>query len=110
MDKKSSILVLGDMAELGDTAEAMHYQIGMYAKSRGVQQLFACGALSLATCNGFGEGAHYFSTQQALIEKLIQNVSSEHRLLVKGSRSSQMDEVVKNLVTTFSLKETPNAS
>lgn len=110
LDKKSSVLVLGDMAELGGAAEAMHFQIGMYAKSRGIQQLFACGALSLATCNGFGEGAQYFLTQQALIESLVQNVSSEQRLLVKGSRSSQMDKVVNKLVTTFSLKETPNAS
>jgi UDP-N-acetylmuramoyl-tripeptide--D-alanyl-D-alanine ligase len=110
IDKKSAVLVLGDMAELGETAESLHAQVGMYAKSRGIQHLFACGTLGRATCAGFGEGAHYFATRSALVDNLIQNINPQQRLLVKGSRSSQMDEVVKTLVKTFSLKETQNAS
>ena len=110
LDKKSSVLVLGDMAELGESGESLHAQVGLYAKSQGIKQIFACGVLSRATCLGFGDGAQYFSTRSDLNAALKQSISSDQRLLIKGSRSSQMDEVVKDLVATFSLKETQNAS
>jgi UDP-N-acetylmuramoyl-tripeptide--D-alanyl-D-alanine ligase len=110
LDKKISVLVLGDMAELGDAAESLHAQIGLVAKSRGIQMLYACGRLSRATCNSFGEGATHFNNQLELIETLTKQLAPQHRVLVKGSRSSQMDQVVNALVNAVGLKESTDAS
>jgi UDP-N-acetylmuramoyl-tripeptide--D-alanyl-D-alanine ligase len=110
IDKRISVLVLGDMAELGQGAENAHTQMGVYAKSRGIQLLYACGPLSHAACLGFGEGAQHFATRDALIDSVKQIIGPQHRLLVKGSRSSQMDQVVNTLVTLFPLKEIPDAT
>src|SRR5207302_1945257 len=38
-------LVLGDMAELGEFAEAAHRDVGEFARAHGVQRLYATGAL-----------------------------------------------------------------
>lgn len=110
IDKKVAILVLGDMAELGESAENLHAQVGAYAKSQGIRHLYACGSLSRSACVSFGEGAMHFATRDALIDSLRTAIGPQHRILVKGSRSSQMDQVVSALVNTFLLKEIPDAT
>jgi phytoene dehydrogenase-like protein len=47
-------LVMGDMGELGDNAEAMHETIGEFAKRAGVRALFALGDMSAAAARSFG--------------------------------------------------------
>ncbi|MBP7370718.1 MAG: UDP-N-acetylmuramoyl-tripeptide--D-alanyl-D-alanine ligase [Arenimonas sp.] len=98
LDKRISVLVLGDMAELGESAESLHAHIGALSKSRGIQQLYACGKFTQATCKAFGEGAKHFNSQSELIEALKEIVGPQHRVLVKGSRSSQMDQVVNAIL------------
>ncbi len=42
-------LVIGDMGELGDDAEALHAQAGELSKASGVERLYALGELSRAS-------------------------------------------------------------
>ena len=42
------VLVLGDMAELGADAEALHGEVGRAAREAGIHRLFATGPLSRA--------------------------------------------------------------
>jgi UDP-N-acetylmuramoyl-tripeptide--D-alanyl-D-alanine ligase len=109
-DKKHALLVLGDMAELGEAAEALHAQIGLSAKAQGIQQLFTCGRLSEAASIVFGEGGMHFASREALIDYLHSNLLMQQRVLVKGSRSGQMERVVHALVQAFGLKEKINAA
>ena len=110
MDGRSALLVLGDMAELGDEAEDLHRQIGVLAKQKGVSHLQTCGRLSKAASEAFGEGAFHHDGRDSVIADLLQRLNGSHRVLVKGSRSSQMDQVVEALIAHFGLQETSNAA
>jgi len=97
-------LVLGDMRELGDDAELLHAEAGRRAKAAGIARLYALGALSARAADGFGDGARVFGSHDALAQALMQDLHERARatpsvrVLVKGSRGSAMDRVVKALL------------
>lgn len=90
-------LALGDMAELGEAAESLHYEAGESAREAGVEKLFAVGQLSQQTVTGFGEGARHFSDIEQMISVLSTELAEGVNLLVKGSRSMAMEQVVSHL-------------
>jgi len=92
-------LVLGDMAELGKEAEALHAEIGRKAKNAGIDTLYATGKLSENAAEAFGENGFYFKNKNELIKALNKNVTAESVVLVKGSRSAAMEEVVERILT-----------
>lgn len=89
-----SILVLGDMKELGDQSPALHEEIGVFAKRAGVKHLFCYGDNTMHTARAFGENAQHFDDYQTLINVLKQSVTPDSIVLVKGSRSMEMETVV----------------
>jgi UDP-N-acetylmuramoyl-tripeptide--D-alanyl-D-alanine ligase len=91
-------LVLGDMRELGDDARALHAEAGRRAKAAGIARLFALGDLSAATVEAFGAGAEHFATHAALADAVRAQLQRDVRVLVKGSRGSAMDKVVRALL------------
>jgi UDP-N-acetylmuramoyl-tripeptide--D-alanyl-D-alanine ligase len=90
-------LALGDMAELGEEAAALHRQVGEAAREAGIDRLYACGALSRGAVEAFGAEGHFFAQQQQLIEALLPQMREGLTVLVKGSRSSHMERVVEAL-------------
>ena len=94
-------LVMGDMAELGDAAWESHADLGRLARRRRVSRLFACGELSRAAVESFGSGAGHFSSNEALSAHLKKQLSAAKGggpvILVKGSRSARMEEIVRAL-------------
>jgi UDP-N-acetylmuramoyl-tripeptide--D-alanyl-D-alanine ligase len=90
-------LALGDMAELGDQAQAYHEQAGRQARQSGVQRLYAVGEQSRHAVNAFGADAHHFTEQGLLISQLQEDLHADVTLLVKGSRSAHMERVVDAL-------------
>lgn len=95
------ILVLGDMAELGEWESDSHQEIGEHAREQGLDELYAVGHLSALAANRFGEGAQVFASKTELIEALQAQLGPDVRVLVKGSRSAGMEEVVAGLVATM---------
>lgn len=91
------VLVLGDMAELGDGASQMHFEVGAYAREKGVQKLLAVGPGGRHTVSGFGVGGTHFGDKATLIEALLAQMKSATTVLVKGSRSAAMEEVVQKI-------------
>ncbi|MFT3789818.1 MAG: UDP-N-acetylmuramoyl-tripeptide--D-alanyl-D-alanine ligase [Rudaea sp.] len=91
-------LVLGDMRELGPRARELHAQVGALAKKNGIAWLYTVGELSRAAAAAFGEGAQHFADQQALTRALAAQVRPGINVLVKGSRGSAMDRIVKALL------------
>ncbi|WP_350016708.1 UDP-N-acetylmuramoyl-tripeptide--D-alanyl-D-alanine ligase [Rhodanobacter sp. IGA1.0] len=87
-------LVLGDMAELGADARALHAGIGAMARQRGIERLFAVGPFGAATVEAFGAGATHFDDKPALIATLQAQLHPGVTCLVKGSRSAGMEQVV----------------
>lgn len=94
---EGQILVLGDMGELGDEAEALHREMGRYAAESGIKSLFTLGPFSAWTAQEFGAGAHHYETHDALISALKEAVGKTSKVLIKGSRSARMDLVVRGL-------------
>jgi UDP-N-acetylmuramoyl-tripeptide--D-alanyl-D-alanine ligase len=95
-------LVLGDMRELGTQARELHAQIGTLAKSSGIAWLYTVGELSRAAAAAFGEGAQHFADQESLAQALAAQVRAGVNVLVKGSRGSAMDRIVKALLDSGS--------
>ena len=91
-------LVLGDMRELGADETALHAQAGEQAKAAGIARLFTLGALSAHATQAFGDGARAFDTHEALADALAVGLRPNVRVLVKGSRGSAMDRIVKALL------------
>lgn len=92
------ILVIGDMAELGQAAPDIHRRIGKLARNLGITRLFAIGELSRLAVESFGNGGKHFQRQEALVEALVDHLHAESTVLVKGSRVMHLERVVKALV------------
>ena len=97
--KNSHILVLGDMLELGVQSDALHREIGEYAKNKGIQTLLSYGESTRRTAQAFGSGLH-FDNKLALMQWLSANLKGGEVILVKGSRGMGMEEVVQSLLST----------
>lgn len=91
------LLVLGDMGEVGDQGEAFHREIGAYARSRGVDALFAAGEMTRVSVQAFGSGAGHYVQIEPLIAAVAAQLGSEVTVLVKGSRFMKMERVVQAL-------------
>lgn len=96
--KHEGWLVLGDMRELGPDGPALHAQAGQRARAAGLKRLYTLGPLSEAASTAFGEGGRHFSTHDALAAALAGELHAGVRCLVKGSRGSAMDKIVKALL------------
>ncbi|MDZ4772080.1 MAG: UDP-N-acetylmuramoyl-tripeptide--D-alanyl-D-alanine ligase [Planctomycetota bacterium] len=105
------VLVLGDMLELGADAGELHYQIGMEAAKSGLDMLVLVGSLTRAAAAGALEGGlpaerviHLEDTDEA-IRRVPPLVESGDVVLVKGSRLTGLDRLVKHLVDRENEKE-----
>ena len=90
---RPTVLVLGDMGEVGEEGPAYHREVGAYAKQRGIGALYALGEASRESAEAFGEGARHFESPEVLAAALPQAAT----LLVKGSRFMRMERVVRAL-------------
>jgi len=93
------IFVMGDMGELGAEAPRFHAEIGAAVKAAGIPVLFALGKLSREAVRAFGAGAHHFDDAPSLNEALEKELGKGVTVLVKGSRSMKMEQVVNNCIT-----------
>lgn len=89
------VMVVGDMAELGDESEACHVQVGEAAKAAGIDRVISVGKQSQSISDASGVGEH-FTDKRTLIARLKELIAEQQiiTLLVKGSRSAAMEEVV----------------
>lgn len=93
-----SVLVLGDMMEMGENAEQIHFLLGELAREKGLKHLYCYGPLSKQTVQAFGGDAKHFDDQLTLINSLKAGLTQSMTVLVKGSNSMGMKKVVDALV------------
>ncbi len=91
-------LVLGDLAELGAQAESLHVQVGESARAAGIDALWSVGQMSRAASVVFGPAGRHFDDREELAMALKQIVSNRDTVLVKGSRSAGLEQVVAVLL------------
>lgn len=92
-----SILVLGDMGEVGAEGLAFHAEIGTYARDRGIAQLLTLGALAMHSAIAYGESARHFDQFEAILTALDSSITPASTVLVKGSRFMKMERIVAHL-------------
>ena len=96
------IAVLGDMGELGENEQELHAMVGEHFEGKGIDALFAAGALSENLAQAVGKCSketevHYFKTKDELMEELLPYVKSGDTVLVKASHFMGFPEVVGQL-------------
>ncbi len=104
-EKGQKVLVMGDMAELGEDEAEMHSDIGLYAARQGVDRLLATGRLSANAVTAFNQSvaagdnreATHFDNKDDLIDRLQSLLAPAMVVLVKGSRSAAMEQVVQTI-------------
>ena len=104
-----SIVCLGAMAELGSYSEDAHREIAAYAKQQGVDYLLVYGEATQEMPDVFGEQGHYFQSHDELTQCIATVLMSQQQgnkavnVLVKGSRSAQMEKVSRQILKQFGL-------
>jgi len=91
------ILIMGDMGELGVKAEEEHRHVGEYASLSELDDLWTVGTMSSNAALAFGPAARHFDSKEELVKHAKKELGEGVVVLIKGSRSSAMDEIVKKL-------------
>jgi UDP-N-acetylmuramoyl-tripeptide--D-alanyl-D-alanine ligase len=100
-----TLLVLGDMGEVGEQGPEFHAEVGAYAKQRGISRLITVGEASRHAAQGYGVGAQHFSSI-AEVQSVLDQSELAGSILVKGSRFMKMER----LVAALSQSEEKNAA
>jgi UDP-N-acetylmuramoyl-tripeptide--D-alanyl-D-alanine ligase len=87
-----TVLVLGDMGEVGSQGAQFHAEVGAYARSKGISSLLALGEAARQAVAAFGTQARHFDSVEALVAAIRGKT-----VLVKGSRFMRMERVVAAL-------------
>lgn len=100
---KRKIAVLSDMKEMGVLSQELHYEAGTKLAPAGFSELFVWGNDARYYADGAAASAfdrsriRIFDEKEELIKNLIQCIHPDDVVLVKGSRSMKMEDVVKAL-------------
>ena len=92
--KKNTILVIGDMLELGKYKKKLHKEVGEYAKANGINIVLGFGELTKETIKAFGKKGIFFDSEESLKSYLINNITSKDVILIKGSRGMKMERFI----------------
>ena len=87
--QQPKIVVLGNMAELGDKSNEIHTKIGEYAKSLNIDYYYSIGELAK------NYGFTHFENKQSLIVELKQHKNMV--ILFKASRSARLEEIIADI-------------
>jgi len=100
--ENKAALVAGDMLELGEDAHRLHESIGQVAVQSGVNRLFLTGRYAKdvkkgAQQQGMADHEIIVGGKMNLVKPLVEFLAPKDWVLVKGSRGSGMEEIVRAL-------------
>lgn len=96
--------VLGEMGELGDSAEEAHREAGRLAGALDLDGLFVLGASAEIVAAGAraaglpSERIHVERDHETIAARLRERLAKGDRILVKGSRAARMERVIEALI------------
>ena len=96
------VCILGDMLELGESADGLHYSVGKAAAEEGVDLVLTCGEFSQQVCEGVRgvsskTASWSFPGKEELIAMLPRMIEKGDAVLVKASHSIKFDDIVNAL-------------
>lgn len=97
------ILVMGSMGELGESAQKMHTEMGELAARYNFDRLYLCGPFVEYTVHGAINGGLpekniVWGSREYVMEQLLKDVNEGDCILIKGSRSMQMEDFAAALL------------
>lgn len=100
--KGKGFLVCGDMLELGEKGAELHENIGKAAAEKGLDAIFIYGSYSLnvkkgAISAGMPESNIFTGEKKELAKIIEKTAGTDDWILIKGSRSMRMEEIVDDL-------------
>jgi UDP-N-acetylmuramoyl-tripeptide--D-alanyl-D-alanine ligase len=96
MKSGKKVVILGDMFELEQEAEAEHRAIGKLLKQKNFDRVYLCGKLMKCAQQEFVT-AQLFENKDELIAELKKNPISGSTILVKASRGIGLETIVEFL-------------
>lgn len=97
------IAIVGDMLDLGDDTNLIHYHSGKDMANFNLQEILTIGDLGCYIAQGAMDvmqhtHIQHFQDKKAILKYLKQFKNSECMLLVKGSRALQLDTLVDDFI------------
>lgn len=108
-ENRRSIAILGDMLELGDVENELHFEVGKLVASLGISVLLACGKRSKLIVDGAislgmdKDKALFFDNIELLSNTLNNIILKEDIVLLKASRGSKMERLLSYFKYTSQL-------
>ncbi len=96
--KGKKILVIGDMAELGNNTYRYHQELGDYIKKSQIDFTLAIGSQTKITMQQLDKNEFWFGSKEALLSKLLKIIDAKSIILVKGSRFMRMEELISRII------------
>jgi UDP-N-acetylmuramoyl-tripeptide--D-alanyl-D-alanine ligase len=105
--KKRSVFVCGDMAELGADSDRLHEELGEVIAEAKVDIVLVTGRQGERVAGAIRRLQHdadvfAFAGTEELCENIINYVRTDDIILVKGSRSGRLEAAVERIVEIFS--------
>ncbi|MDZ7266189.1 MAG: UDP-N-acetylmuramoyl-tripeptide--D-alanyl-D-alanine ligase [candidate division KSB1 bacterium] len=93
------VAILGDMLEMGASAEAVHRELGEFIATLPIQAVFAYGPQMRHLVHAIGQHcwALHFEDKNDLMYEVSRSVRAGDILLLKGSRGMAMEQVLEKL-------------
>ena len=95
--KSNKILVIGDMAELGNFAIKHHKDLAKYILEKKIDVVFGVGKMTKLTIDILGDIGRWYASNSDLTIDLEKLLKKECIVLIKGSRFMKMEQIVKDL-------------
>lgn len=98
--KKRKVAILADMLELGNYSQQLHEEVGSYVASKGIDILVCVGKEAKYIYQKARESmkdVYYFESNQEVIARLDELLKEGDVILVKGSHSMNLKEVVEKI-------------
>ncbi len=95
-----TIMVFGDMLELGEISDERHQDIGRYAREQGVDRFLSYGSSARLASEAFGDGQHFEEKSELIswLDATLKNSPDKTvSVMVKGSTGMKMLDIVQAL-------------
>ena len=94
------IFIFGDMLELGDVSSEQHIVIGQKCDEMELSAVLTYGKETIATCESIKKVKinQHFDSKDELIDFLQKIITSNDKILIKGSRGMRMETIVQSIM------------
>lgn len=107
--KSRGIAVLGDMLEMGDMTEELHYSVGSFIKDKKIDYLITIGKASKSIMEAVAGSSNkkiilqHFENNKDALNYIFSIIRQGDYILIKGSRGMKMEEIANDILNSEAL-------